>query len=552
MAMTRTPLFSQHTPGGVFNIVDIKNNAGNIFFVDSGHAAATDAVGGGRNPDRPLATLDYAIGLCTANNGDVIYVMPGHAETLAVAGAVTADMAGISIIGLGRGADRPTFTYTDNAATFIIGAANITVANLLFVCNVTVLVRFVVLNASGDGAHITGCEFREGTQTGLSMVEWTGAADDVEIDNCLFYAPTAGNYDEAILIASTPTRGHIHHNFIYGDFDEGGVNNAVGNIATLFEISNNQITNLLTNVPAINLDSAVTGMMSFNAVSTDTYATAIDSGVMRCNGNMWSDATADTGGIPVPAVGSATADSVLGALFGTGGISSFPAGVAAGNNVSLAEVLRYIQDQVINGTGTVLDTNTSLYGILAGATGVPTFPAAAAPANNISLAEVLRAVYDNSLAHALSTSSVNHFVVTADMTSVTWNTAAAHEIATVTGMVLLTIIPQVTGTLVDAADAATIALGHEGSTAAMIAATDAAGKNGNTLATNEFWIGTTPADVVLTKAQIDGMTFLVGGGQDVGYTIAGEALTGGTLLFHIWWTPVDSTGAVVAGAGGAL
>ena len=186
----------------------------------------------------------------------------------------------------------------------------------------------------------------------------------------------------------------VKNNFIYGDFDEGGINNAVGNVLTLLEISGNQITNLLTNVAAINLDSDCTGMISGNYLSTDTYATAIDTGVMRTSGNWWSDATADTGGVPVPLQQPNVADTLSGILYGTGGIATFPTGAAAANAVSLAEVLRYAQENIIVGTGTALPTNQSLYGVLAGATGVATWPTAAAYANDVSVAEVLGYVQD--------------------------------------------------------------------------------------------------------------------------------------------------------------
>ena len=49
------------------------------------------------------------------------------------------------------------------------------------------------------------------------------------------------------------------------------------------------------------------------------------------------------------------------ALLGSTGIASFPSGAAAANGVSLAEVLRYVQENVING-GTALPSGDSLYG----------------------------------------------------------------------------------------------------------------------------------------------------------------------------------------------
>ena len=103
---SRTPLFYKSVPGGPPVILDSSKFSGNIFYVDS--AVGTDGAGYGSTPDAPLATIDYAIGLCTANQGDVILVLPGHSETLAA--LITVDKAGISIIGLGEGAARPQIT----------------------------------------------------------------------------------------------------------------------------------------------------------------------------------------------------------------------------------------------------------------------------------------------------------------------------------------------------------------------------------------------------------------------------------------------------------
>ena len=146
----------------------------------------------------------------------------------------------------------------------------------------------------------------------------------------------------------------------------------------------------------------------------------------------------------------------------------------------------------------------------------------------------------------------NYFTVSADFASATWNTVASHEVATVTGLVHMIILPQCTETLTDAADLATIQLGVEGSTAALIAATSAAGLAASTISATELWVDATPADLVATRSQFNALDFFVGSGLDVGYEIGGQALTDGTIVFHIWWEAIDSTGAVTAGAGGSL
>ena len=83
----RSGLFSRKQPGGMFTIVGIGQTPGDVYFVNS--ATGTDSAGNGQNPDAPFATLAYAVAQVTSGQGDVIYVMPGHAENIAAAGGIT-------------------------------------------------------------------------------------------------------------------------------------------------------------------------------------------------------------------------------------------------------------------------------------------------------------------------------------------------------------------------------------------------------------------------------------------------------------------------------
>lgn len=134
--MTRTLLGVDQNPGGLFDIVDLNNHPGSVFFVRAGTAlgqwgAGSDAAGFGTSPATPVASLDYAIGLCTAAAGDIIYVGPGHAETTT---AIAADISGITIIGLGRGRLIPSITATTAATDLInVSAANVSLKNIRLV-----------------------------------------------------------------------------------------------------------------------------------------------------------------------------------------------------------------------------------------------------------------------------------------------------------------------------------------------------------------------------------------------------------------------------------
>lgn len=142
-----------------FNIASVK---GNSFYVDS--ATGSDTADG-LTWATALATVDAAIGKCTANNGDVIFVAPGHAETYTTTGAkVTADIAGITIIGQGQGADRPTFTFGHTGATWAVSAASVKIDNLLFLTNVDQVVTFATIaGADCELGGARGIEVRDTT-----------------------------------------------------------------------------------------------------------------------------------------------------------------------------------------------------------------------------------------------------------------------------------------------------------------------------------------------------------------------------------------------------
>lgn len=148
-----------------------------------------------------------------------------------------------------------------------------------------------------------------------------------------------------------------------------------------------------------------------------------------------------------------------------------------------------------------------------------------------------------------ATKGYGYLKVTADMSSATWNTAATHELFTVTGLVRMKILAECTETLVDAADLAVIQLGTESATNAFIAATNAAGKGGVTIEENELWVDNSPDAAYDTFA--NAVLDRVVNGEDVGYEITGAALTNGTMVFHCWWESI-SAGNVEAGTGAAM
>jgi hypothetical protein len=185
-------------PGGVeiLGLPILNTYAGNVFWVDS----ATGSNGNKGTRTRPFATLDYAIGRCTANKGDIILVAPNHAETITGAGGITADVAGITIIGLGSYNQRPRFLM-DGADTvsFVVSAADATVKNLVFASGFSDVVT--CFNITAAGCWIDGCEFADNTtdENWLTPIKATstvdGNANGLKVTNCRWVSPDAGSLE---------------------------------------------------------------------------------------------------------------------------------------------------------------------------------------------------------------------------------------------------------------------------------------------------------------------------------------------------------------------
>lgn len=178
--MAKTELFSRHSPGGVYSVYDESKTTGNIFWVDSGSATGGDGSGYGSNPDKPFLTLNYARSQCTANNGDRIYLMPGHAETVASAAAINLSVAGVETIGIGNGADKPTFTFSDTASTITMTAASNVVRNILIKPSVDSVVSPIVVSAA-DCTIDVEVQDASATVECVNAILTTAAADRLDI-----------------------------------------------------------------------------------------------------------------------------------------------------------------------------------------------------------------------------------------------------------------------------------------------------------------------------------------------------------------------------------
>jgi len=203
--------------------------------------------------------------------------------------------------------------------------------------------------------------------------------------------------------------------------------------------------------------------------------------------------------------------------------------------------------------GTITTAQNDL-DIITGATGVNLLTASQASIDAIEVDTSTTLPATLAIAAAAANASFSHpnylAVATGTFdTTGTWSTVASHEIATVTGMVRMLIIPECVTTVASVSDTGTIQLGDEVATDSIIAASTL---GSGSMAAGELWVDATLTRTILTKTQLNAIEIVVAGGQDIGYEVAVNALSGGSMIFHIYWTPLDTTGAVVAGEGGTL
>jgi len=228
----------------------IQTHPGEVFWVNnSSSALAKGAVGGSNGNDgsyrRPFGTVDYAVGKCTANRGDIIFVMPGHAETIAAAG-IDADVAGIAIVGLGRGSNKPTLTFSATSSDVDIDAANVLFSGFRCVSSVDSLVHFIDVNE--DNATIDNCEFVTGSATeALCFINLATTKDGLTVANSKFLQPTdpdgtgaAVNTGGIYLVDSEDTL--VENCTFRGQFESGIIHNkttaAKGLVVRNCELSN--------------------------------------------------------------------------------------------------------------------------------------------------------------------------------------------------------------------------------------------------------------------------------------------------------------------------
>lgn len=199
-----------------------------------------------------VASINDGCKRCRAGKNDIVLVLDGHTENLAVADSIPDLVAGTQIVSAGRpgASNNPTLTWTATASTLLLNVADVSLVgfNLNFAgidavvapitvsaAGCTIAGNLITVAAGSAGATTpitvatgaTNCTIADnkmlatGTQTEVNIISVTGAVDNLEIArnkiSCLLTSATGG----IIQIGAAATNLDIHDNLFYNAVEDG-------------------------------------------------------------------------------------------------------------------------------------------------------------------------------------------------------------------------------------------------------------------------------------------------------------------------------------------
>jgi hypothetical protein len=226
-----------------------------------------------------VATLNAGLARCRAGKGDVVVVLPGHAENVTAADFFSSLVSTTQIIGVStcRSA-MPTFTFTATAATFLLDVAGVTLSGLKFAVGVDEVVNMI--NVSADGCTIQDCFFDVGTASNMDsdtpVIVATGATNCRIIDNEFIGTSTAINTNIISVTGTAVNAFDISRNFIHASVASSGLISVTGT-ATGFRIGNNLLHNTSGTAPngISHADTALVGLIHDNGIAFTTDITVL-------------------------------------------------------------------------------------------------------------------------------------------------------------------------------------------------------------------------------------------------------------------------------------
>jgi hypothetical protein len=288
------PLFSNYPNGFQFGVSIrgvplMQTHPGKAYWVSNNAIGLLAGQKGGSDGNRgtfdaPFATLAYALSQCVANRGDIIFIKPGHAETISSATSLPMNVAGVAVVGLGTGNSRPSYTFnTANTATIPVSADNISIQGIQFYANfLSIASPFTLTTAKFF--TVQACDFKDnsGVLNFLNIIRSTGAANTVDgltVLDCTWRGLGTTSVNSFILSANDIDSATVNSNNINlaRSVDAAILVTVTAGVLTNFVADANRLYSKQTttaNGSMINVGGTTsTGFLSNNKVQTLTTTT---------------------------------------------------------------------------------------------------------------------------------------------------------------------------------------------------------------------------------------------------------------------------------------
>lgn len=214
---------------------------------------------------RLLPTLAAGLAECRSGMGDIVYVLPGHSESVTDATMLSALVAGTRIIGLGdlNRSDAPTFTWTATASQWAISVADVAISGLrLLMDGANGVVK--AINITAPGCRISG-----------NFMRWaSGAALKATI------AIEVGSTALNCVIAANEVQGTATHNVTDGIKVVGATVPSGLKILGNTIIASATAANGLIHVTVAALGIVIAGNILYNTHTSSSATVALDNVAM--------------------------------------------------------------------------------------------------------------------------------------------------------------------------------------------------------------------------------------------------------------------------------
>lgn len=211
-------------------------------------------------------TLQNALDQCVAGRGDVVIIEPGYTENISAAGGITMSKAGVTVVGLGNRSQRPTFTWSATAATWLISAAGCQVQNIATTASIDEVVS--MFNVTGAACTFDDVGYIDtATFTTIQFALVTGTR--FVMQNCYHYASAAAATAAYWVSLGGADRSQIFNNTFHMTMANSASSAIIGSVATAplgIQITGNTfyLAGGTTIASAVLLVASTTGMVTYN------------------------------------------------------------------------------------------------------------------------------------------------------------------------------------------------------------------------------------------------------------------------------------------------